>query len=186
MSKRILNRRAFLKSAGSVAASVVVLSGATTIMATNQAWAMTLEMLAPGEAEVLLRMTRQLYPHDMLGDIYYAEVVEAYDAKAKGDPEIVALVKEGTAQLDQVYGVPWLKLSPGTQLEALKAVEGGKFFQSVRGHTVVALYNNKNVWPSFGYQGSSIEYGGYLFRGFQDAGWTMEPDAEASPPAFTG
>ena len=24
------------------------------------------------------------------------------------------------------------------------------------------------------------------YRGFQDAGWTMEPDAEASPPAFTG
>jgi hypothetical protein len=51
---------------------------------------------------------------------------------------------------------------------------------------VVALYNNKNVWPNFGYQGSSAQDGGYLFRGFQDAGWTMEPDAEASPPAYLG
>jgi hypothetical protein len=24
----------------------------------------------------------------------------------------------------------------------------------VRGHTVVALYNNKTLWPDFGYQGS--------------------------------
>ena len=30
------------------------------------------------------------------------------------------------------------------------------------------------------------EEGGYLFRGFQDAGWTMEPDAEASPPPYLG
>ena len=82
--------------------------------------------------------------------------------------------------------MPWLILSEGYQLDALKRIEAGKFFQTLRGHTVVALYNNKNMWPSFGYQGSSAQDGGYLFRGFQDAGWTMEPDAEASPPAYTG
>ena len=56
----------------------------------------------------------------------------------------------------------------------------------MRGHKVVALYNNKNVWADMGYQGSSYQDGGYLYRGFQDAGWTMQPDAEASPPAYTG
>jgi hypothetical protein len=135
---------------------------------------------------VLVHLTRQMYPHDMLGDVYYAEVVEALDAKAAKDPDLAALLKAGVAELDGALGVPWLKLSDGTQLEVLKGIEGGKFFQTVRGHTVVALYNNKNVWPSFGYQGSSAEDGGYLFRGFQDAGWTMEPDAEASPPAYVG
>jgi len=100
--------------------------------------------------------------------------------------QLADLVKNGVADLDGAFGVPWLNLSRGYQLEAMKRIEGGQFFQALRGHTVVALYNNKNVWPSFGYQGSSAEQGGYLFRGFQDAGWTMEPDAEASPPAFTG
>ena len=56
----------------------------------------------------------------------------------------------------------------------------------MRGHTVVALYNNKVLWTDFGYQGSSWQDGGYLFRGFQDVGWTMQPDAEASPPPFLG
>ena len=90
------------------------------------------------------------------------------------------------AELDSVFGVPFLRLSPGLQIDALKKMQDGKFFQAVRGHTVVALYNNKNVWPNFGYQGSSADQGGYLYRGFQDAGWTMEPDAEASPPAYMG
>ena len=77
--------------------------------------------------------------------------------------------------------MPWLRLSPGTQLEALKRMEEGKFFQTLRGHTVVALYNNKNLWPNFGYQGSSAEEGGYLFRGFQDAGWTMRAGRRGEP-----
>lgn len=186
MTKRILDRREFLRSAGKVAASVVVLSGATTILAGNGAWAMELKALGSQEAEVLLRMTRHLYPHDRLGDIYYAEVVEAFDAKVAEDAELAALVKQGVGELDQALGVPWLKLSPGTQLGVLERLEGGTFFQTVRGHTVVALYNNKNVWPNFGYQGSSAEEGGYLLRGFQDAGWTMQPDEEASPPPFLG
>lgn len=186
MSKRILNRREFLASAAKVTASVVVVAGTTTILAANAAWSMELSAIDERGANLLLAMTRRLYPHDMLGDIYYAEVVEALDAKAKADPDLARLLKDGPAELDAVYGVPFLRLSPGMQTTALTKIAGGKFFAAVRGHTVVALYNNKNVWPNFGYQGSSAEWGGYLFRGFQDAGWTMQPDAEASPPAYVG
>jgi hypothetical protein len=186
VSKRILNRREFLSSAGKVAASVIVLSGTTTILADNQAWAMDLKVLDQNEAAVLLKMARQLYPHRMLGDVYYAEVVEALDAKIASDPAQIQLVRDGVAELDKVMGVPFLKLSDEYQLEALKRIETTPFFQTVRGHEVVALYNNKNVWADMGYQGSSYQDGGYLYRGFQDAGWTMQPDAEASPPAYTG
>ena len=113
-------------------------------------------------------------------------MVEAFDAKLPADPELRTLVKDSIAELNDVFGVPWLALSDGYRIDALKRIEAGKFFQTLRGHTVVALYNNKNVWPIFGYQGSSSQDGGYLFRGFQDAGWTMEPDATASPAAYTG
>lgn len=186
MSKMILDRRAFLKGAATTAAVVTVVAGTTTILAANRAWAMSLDVLSAQEAEALLAMARHLYPHDWLGDVYYAEVVEAFDAKVKKGPSLVPLVKDGMAALDGAFGVPFPRLSPGTQLEALKKIEATPFFQAVRGHTVVALYNNKNVWADFGYQGSSAEHGGYLFRGFQDAGWTMQPDAEASPAPFLG
>ena len=187
MSKMILDRRDFLRRAGSAAAMVVAgAGGGAAILASNRAWAMKLEMLGPAEAQALLHMTRQLYPHDSLGDVYYAEVVEAYDQKAKADAALVQLVKDGVAQLDRALGVPFVRLSPGIQTEVLQKLETTPFFQSVRGHTVVALYNNKNVWADLGYQGSSWQDGGYLFRGFQDAGWTLQPDAEASPPPYVG
>src|SRR4051812_10710428 len=108
MTKRILNRREVIRSAGTAAASGVMLAGATTILGSNGAWAMTLKTMPQHEAEVLLKVTRLLYPHDMLGDIYYAEVVEAFDTKMAADQQLVGLVKDSIADLDRVYDVPWL------------------------------------------------------------------------------
>ena len=45
------------------------------------------------------------------------------------------------------------------------------FFQKVRGDLVVSLYNQKELWPKFGYEGSSAEHGGYIKRGFADIDW---------------
>ena len=36
---------------------------------------------------------------------------------------------------------------------------------------VVSLYNQKELWPKFGYEGSSAEHGGYIKRGFADIDW---------------
>ena len=186
MSKHILDRRRFLKSAATATAAVAVGASGTVILASDRAWAMELEAIPANEAELLLTMTRRLYPHDGLGDMFYAEVVEGLDGKVKADPSLAELIKNGVAALDKAKGVPFLALSEGYQTEVLESMEADPFFQAVRGHTVVALYNNQVIWPEFGYQGSSWQDGGYLFRGFQDIGWTLTPDAEASPPPYLG
>ncbi len=41
----------------------------------------------------------------------------------------------------------------------------------MKGDLVTGLYDNKAVWPLFGYEGSSWEKGGYLNRGFNDIDW---------------
>ncbi len=186
MSKRIMDRRAFLRTAATSTALVTVVSGVTVIAASDGAWAMDLETLGEGEARSLLLMMRAIFPHDALGDIYYATSVEELDAKAAKDPALATQLKEGLAGLDKALGVPFGELSEGTRVEVLEGIQTTPFFQAVRGHTVVALYNNKLVWADFGYQGSSFEYGGYIMRGFQDAGWTLQPDAEASPAPYLG
>ena len=53
----------------------------------------------------------------------------------------------------------------------LKAIETDGFFQKVRGNLVTGLYNNKEVWPLFGYEGASADQGGYIDRGFNDIDW---------------
>ncbi|TIM17407.1 MAG: gluconate 2-dehydrogenase subunit 3 family protein, partial [Mesorhizobium sp.] len=49
--------------------------------------------------------------------------------------------------------------------------EATPFFQAIRGGLVVSLYNQKEVWPIFGYEGESYSKGGYIARGFDDIEW---------------
>ena len=53
-------------------------------------------------------------------------------------------------------------------------MESSAFFQTVRGTTVVSLYNNPLVWRHFGYEGPSYGFGGYIHRGFDDLNWLKD------------
>ena len=82
MSNKV-SRRTFIQ--GSATAGVAV-SGAGAILAnTEEAWALSTEVLSGDTALSLLIMARLLYPHDFLGDQYYAEVVINLDEQAKSD-----------------------------------------------------------------------------------------------------
>ena len=51
-------------------------------------------------------------------------------------------------------------------------VEPGVPFVAVSGGGLVTgLYNQKEVWPLFGYEGESYSKGGYIDRGFDDIAW---------------
>ena len=182
MKKTGMNRRQFLQSSGLASAGVAAIASGAVVIAPDGAWAMSLTALNEHEAKTLLVMTRQCYPHDNLGDMYYAVVVEALDADAAGNADTAKMIKDGVAKLDSATGIPWLELSDGNQVEVLKGMESDGFFQAVRGKTVVALYNNPLAWRFFGYEGPSAEFGGYFDRGFDDLAWLPAPPEDASPP----
>jgi hypothetical protein len=117
-----------------------------------------------------------------LNDQYYAQVVAALDQDAKGDPTVAAMLKDGVAGLDQAGPVPFALLSEGNQRRALDAIATSDFFQTIRGKTILVLYNQPLVWQAFGYEGEAFEYGGYIERGFDDLAWLPDPPDDASPP----
>jgi hypothetical protein len=45
------------------------------------------------------------------------------------------------------------------------------FFTTIRTATINNLYTNSLVYRFFGFEGSSVEHGGYINRGFDDIGW---------------
>ncbi len=55
--------------------------------------------------------------------------------------------------------------------DLLRSIEQGAFFQQIRSGLVTGLYNQKAVWPLFGYEGESFSQGGYIDRGFNDINW---------------
>jgi hypothetical protein len=164
-----LTRRALLGRAAAVGALTV--TGASFIAAPNAAWALEVTVITPEQMATLVQMARDIYPHDRIPDQFYVVAVKGYDAEDKK-----AMVADGVAALDAAavkaghpnyVGAGWEE----DRVAILKSVEDTPFFQTVRGGLVTGLYNQKDVWPIFGYEGESFSKGGYIERGFDDINW---------------
>ena len=182
MTSQPLDRRTFLRLTGSAAAVAAVMSAGVSLVpliARADLWGLELKALNEHEAITLLRITRRIFPHPTLADVYYAGVVKALDEEAEKSPDTAKLLKDGVAALDTAVGTTWIDLSAGYQLTMLQAQP--KLLETVKGKAVVALYNNPLVWRHFGYEGPSVQYGGYIRRGFNDLNWLPDPPEAASP-----
>jgi hypothetical protein len=169
LNKAGLTRRALLGRA--VAAGALTITGVGFIAAPNAAWALEVSVITPGQMATLLQMARDIYPHDQVPDQFYAVAVKGYDAEDKKDfvaAGISELDAAATAQGHADYvSIGWEE----DRVKVLQAIETSAFFQTVRAGLVTGLYNQKEVWPIFGYEGESFSQGGYIDRGFDDINW---------------
>lgn len=168
-----LSRRRFLKGAGGTLLLIAIQPGG---LVTGRAWAQMPKATEPETFASLVQMSRDCYPHDRLEDKYYATAVEIIDEAARGSPDQRDLLESGMAALNRAaaerHGMPYARIeSEADRVALLKEIEDTPFFQKVRGNLVVGLYNQKDLWPIFGYEGSSFDKGGYLERGFDDISW---------------
>ena len=85
--------------------------------------------------------------------------------------------------IDQLAQGNWSELSADKRSAVLKKIEDTAFFQQVRSKCVTGIYNNKELWEHFGYEGASTKHGGYINRGFDDLDWLPQPPESASPKA---
>ena len=166
---KCLTRRQLLSRATAAGASFVV--GAGFVAARNAAWAMELSALEPETFATLVQMARDIYPHDQVGDQYYVMAVKGYDTA-----DMAADIEAGIEGLNAMardrgfasyLDTGWER----DRVEILRGMENTAFFQQIRGGLVTGLYNQKAVWPIFGYEGASFELGGYIDRGFNDINW---------------
>ena len=169
LSRQKMTRRE--SPAPSVAAGAPVVVGSGFVGAQNAAWAMEVKHLQPGTMATLIQMARDIYPHDHVADEFYAAAVKGYDAEDKAE-----MVESGIAGLNAAaqgagfgdyLNAGWER----DRVDILRGMEKSAFFQTVRGGLVTGLYNQKAVWPLFGYEGESYSKGGYIDRGFDDVNW---------------
>jgi hypothetical protein len=168
-----VSRRLVLRG-GAAAVPMALVAG--ELIAPAAAWAQDAKALAPATLVTLAKMARDIYPHDHISDSFYITAVTPWDGKAAADPATKELLEGGVARLNQdaqdrhgvVYiAVPW----EDDRVQLLKGLEQTTFFHKVRADLVVSLYNQQELWPKFGYEGSSAEHGGYIHRGFDDINW---------------
>jgi len=173
-SPRGMSRRELLQRGTALSAAFV--AGTGFLASARDAWAMELKALSPAAMATLIQMARDIYPHDRIPDENYAIAVKGHDDKAAEDEAHKALIEDGVATLDNMAVGAGAPSYLGTGWEAdrvalLRQIESTGFFQAVRGGLIVSLYNQKEVWPYFGYEGESFSKGGYIERGFDDIAW---------------
>lgn len=175
-----MKRRDFLKTGAlAVAGTAAAVTGLIPGVSADSAPAF--KTLKPEQAEALLKMTRQIYPHSKLDDAAYWKVVKELDSAGEKDPVTASLLADGVAHLDSAQSAKFAALSEKEQIEALKGIANTPFFQKVQSIELASLYNDPAVWKALGYQGPAYSIGGYINHGFNDLAWLPEPPESASP-----
>ena len=122
------------------------------------------EPLSEEQQAKLFRVLRVAYPHPSFPDGPYQRTSAAVQ-QADSDGVLAA----GLDALGDLDG-----LDDDAVTAKLEAVQAEPFFRLVHSTSVVALYDDHEVWQLLGYEGSSFEKGGYLHRGFDDLDWLPE------------
>jgi hypothetical protein len=162
--------RRFMLKAGAAALPAIAVAGSL-----GDAWAQG-GALKPETMKTIVKVARDIYPHDILGDSVYIAAVTPWNDKAGQDSAVKAMLEDGVMRLNMAAqdahksayaDVAW----EVDRVELLRGIETSEFFQQLRADLVVSIYNQHDIWPKFGYEGSSADKGGYIHRGFGDIDW---------------
>lgn len=171
-----LDRRGFLRDSGLGAIGVTVVPVTALAGRAPSSVEKTFTHLGAAAGHTLLRMARDIFPHDKVPGKFYLQAVAPHDTAAGKDASLKKRLVSGLSDLDvrarARFGKPYAEVpSEAERVELLKAIEATPFFKAIQGGLVTGLYNNKDIWPLFGYEGSSWQKGGYQNRGFDDIDW---------------
>ncbi len=120
------------------------------------------------ERDLLEALAYTLFPHPSLERSHYAAVSIALQGALSADAGKLANARDTLARLAQDG---FLAASQPVRESLLRSVEKTEFFGVAYGTTLNTLYSDKAVWAKFGYEGSAVEHGGYINRGFNNISW---------------
>jgi len=101
----------------------------------------------------------------------YRAVADKVSGQASQVPQIAAMMESGISALNVAGKGDWLNLPPRERVGIIKTLEATPFFGYLHWNTSEIVMRDPALWQTLGYQGSSIEHGGYLHRGFDDIDW---------------
>lgn len=125
----------------------------------------------PDRARVLSILARRLFPHRAVSDRAYLAAAAALLEHAEKSAPLFAAIADGLRSLQQASPGDWTTASEQQQLADIRRIESSAFFAAAYQHLLSSIYRDPEVWRVIGYEGSSVEHGGYLERGFDDIDW---------------
>lgn len=111
------------------------------------------------------------FPHRGLAPAFYLDVAQVYVKEIAARPAAISEHDRGLALLDGSHIAPFADLPTVIQKALVEKVDEEPFFKALLWRGAELIYRDRAVWKMVGYEGSSLEYGGYHDRGFDDIDW---------------
>lgn len=124
-------------------------------------------------------LLRVAFPHGRLTPDYYRSVAETYVKEIAAKAAAISEHDRGLALLDGNHIAPFADLPPVIQKGLVEKVDQEPFFKAILWRGAELIYRDRSVWKMVGYEGSSLEYGGYHDRGFDDIDWLPKAGGKA-------
>ncbi|MDE0510885.1 MAG: hypothetical protein OXI88_03765 [Gammaproteobacteria bacterium] len=124
-----------------------------------------------GDGKILSDVVYQLFPHERLNKDVYEQVTEQLNARISQSGELAAMLDSAMEVLAGNSHEKWFALPEREKTLALEKIQHTPFFQFVLNETLGGVYRHPLTWELLGYEGSSLEFGGYIDRGFNDIDW---------------
>lgn len=119
----------------------------------------------------LTALIQTIFPHDWLSSEFYDRISQAYWEEVRRQPDMAASLQRGLAQLNGSGIAAFHSLPKVMRTALVQKYDQEPFMKAVLWRVSELIYRNPQVWQAIGYQGSSLEYGGYIERGFDDIDW---------------
>jgi len=127
-----------------------------------------------GGGKTLADIVYQLFPHERLNKDVYEQVTEQLREKIAQSEDLTMMLDNAMEVLTGDSHENWSALPESGKVEALEKIQHTPFFQFVLNETLGGVYRHSLTWELLGYEGSSLEFGGYIDRGFNDIDWLPE------------
>ena len=128
----------------------------------------------PHGGKVLPDVVYQLFPHERLSRDVYTQVAEQLGGRISQSAELTAMMDSAMEVLSGNSHEKWSALPEREKTLALEKIQHTPFFQFVLNEALSGVYRHPLTWELLGYEGSSLEFGGYIDRGFNDIDWLPE------------
>lgn len=163
-----MDRRQFLCRLSHLAIGV---STASCLLRVSTGWAVDAGTRDEYLSANISELSYQLLPIREPTSPVYQAVAHAVLKQMLQRPAVDEIVRQGVESMDRFGGKPWLKLTEIKRKEVIAALFDTAYVGVVRWTTQEVVLRDPTVWAEVGYQGSAIEHGGYLHRGFDDIDW---------------
>ena len=116
----------------------------------------------------------QLFPHPRLDKGVYEQVTQQVSEKVAQSAELTVMMKNAMESVTADTGENGTALPDREKEELLEKIQHTPFFKFVLNEAPSGIYRHPLTWELLGFEGSSLEFGGYINRGFNDIDWLPE------------